>query len=238
MRGMAMFLAVALAAAFLITGAQAGEDRVEADKLALAKVQDLIGQWKGGGKPAQGDAWSETFEWAWAFEDGRALLAMKTADGKYFKDAKLVAGEAADAFTLTATAADGSAQTYAGAINRFKDLELVNAQAGEGQPARITLSLLARGKRLTVLYERKLPGGADRFGKLAEVGATKQGSGFGKNANANVCVVTGGEGTIAVEYKGKTYYVCCTGCKQAFLDNPEKEIAGHEKRKAAEAAKK
>jgi YHS domain-containing protein len=24
-----------------------------------------------------------------------------------------------------------------------------------------------------------------------------------------------------VQYKGKTYYVCCTGCRDAFLDDPE-----------------
>ncbi|MCB9949391.1 MAG: YHS domain-containing protein [Planctomycetaceae bacterium] len=31
-------------------------------------------------------------------------------------------------------------------------------------------------------------------------------------------------------YKGKTYYVCCTGCKQAFEDDPEGIIAAAEER--------
>jgi YHS domain-containing protein len=26
------------------------------------------------------------------------------------------------------------------------------------------------------------------------------------------------------EYKGKTYYFCATGCKDAFLKNPEKYL--------------
>jgi len=26
------------------------------------------------------------------------------------------------------------------------------------------------------------------------------------------------------DYKGKTYYFCATGCKKAFLDNPEKYL--------------
>ena len=26
------------------------------------------------------------------------------------------------------------------------------------------------------------------------------------------------------EYKGKTYYFCCPGCKKAFVDNPEKYL--------------
>jgi YHS domain-containing protein len=36
--------------------------------------------------------------------------------------------------------------------------------------------------------------------------------------------VTGGLGTIAVSYKGQTYYVCCGGCKDAFEADPEKYV--------------
>jgi YHS domain-containing protein len=45
-------------------------------------------------------------------------------------------------------------------------------------------------------------------------------------------VVTGGAGTIPVTHKGKTYYVCCTGCRDAFNDDPEGTIAAYEKQKA------
>jgi YHS domain-containing protein len=38
-------------------------------------------------------------------------------------------------------------------------------------------------------------------------------------------VVTGGAGTISVTHKGQTYYVCCTGCQQAFEDDPEGVLA-------------
>jgi YHS domain-containing protein len=47
------------------------------------------------------------------------------------------------------------------------------------------------------------------------------------------CVVTGGKGTIAINYKGATYYVCCSGCKQAFNENPEKILAEYKQRVAA-----
>ena len=46
-------------------------------------------------------------------------------------------------------------------------------------------------------------------------------------------IVSGGTGTIKVMYKGMTYFVCCTGCRDAFLDDPEKYI-----REAAEKKKK
>jgi YHS domain-containing protein len=34
-----------------------------------------------------------------------------------------------------------------------------------------------------------------------------------------------------VSYKGKTYYVCCTGCRDAFNDDPVKYIGEFEESK-------
>ncbi len=39
-------------------------------------------------------------------------------------------------------------------------------------------------------------------------------------------MVTGGAATIAVSYGGQTYYVCCTGCRDAFTAAPEKFVKG------------
>ena len=73
-----------------------------------------------------------------------------------------------------------------------------------------------------------------RFANLSEVGYTRKGSGFGKQADAHECIITGGKGTIQVSYKGQSYWVCCTGCRDAFNENPEKEIAAYKKRKEEE----
>jgi YHS domain-containing protein len=50
------------------------------------------------------------------------------------------------------------------------------------------------------------------------------------------CVVTGGKGTIPIAYKGQTYYVCCSGCKRAFDENPEKILAEYRERIAKRAS--
>ena len=42
---------------------------------------------------------------------------------------------------------------------------------------------------------------------------------------AGMAVGLGGAGTMTVSYNGQTYYVCCTGCRDAFLAEPEKFIA-------------
>jgi YHS domain-containing protein len=37
-----------------------------------------------------------------------------------------------------------------------------------------------------------------------------------------------------VEHDGKTYYVCCSGCRDLFNDDPEGVLAEYRERKAAE----
>jgi ribosomal protein L24E len=64
------------------------------------------------------------------------------------------------------------------------------------------------------------------------VACTKEGESLGKREKKNECVVTGGLGTMAVSYKGETYYVCCSGCADAFKEDPEKYIAEYKARKA------
>ncbi len=95
------------------------------------------------------------------------------------------------------------------------------------RPARITIRPAAENQRVTVLYER---GSGEVFSRLAEVSATRVGGDFAAGAAGPECIVTGGAGTIQVEYKGKTYFVCCTGCKEAFNDDPEKIIKEYNQR--------
>ncbi len=68
------------------------------------------------------------------------------------------------------------------------------------------------------------------------MGATKEGADFAK-ASGNECVVTGGSASIAVTHKGKTYYVCCSGCKEAFEENPEQILKEYAERKTREKKK-
>ena len=72
---------------------------------------------------------------------------------------------------------------------------------------------------------------------MAGIGYTRSGT---RLATANIgplCIVTEGKGTSKVSYKGKTYWVCCSGCRDAFLDDPEGVLADARDR-AAEKKKK
>jgi len=55
---------------------------------------------------------------------------------------------------------------------------------------------------------------------------------LGKVDKKNECIVSGGQGTITISYKGETYYVCCSGCADAFKENPEKYINEYKAKKA------
>jgi hypothetical protein len=69
---------------------------------------------------------------------------------------------------------------------------------------------------------------------MAEIGYTRKGSEFAKAMGSIECVVTGGLGTIPLTYEGETYYVCCTGCRDYFLENPAAVLKEYRDRKAAE----
>ena len=76
--------------------------------------------------------------------------------------------------------------------------------------------------RFLYRFEEK-PAGAAAFVKRYQVGATKEGF-AGAATSQPECVVSGGPGTMTVTYHGKSYPVCCSGCRSAFLDDPEKDL--------------
>ena len=93
-------------------------------------------------------------------------------------------------------------------------------------------------KRLLVLHEKRREGSS--FGtRIAEIGYTRSGTRLAvEGSDGPECIVTGGLGTIKVAHKGETYYVCCTGCRQAFEDDPEGTIAEYKQRLAERKEKK
>ena len=223
----------------------AADDQPPADLAAqkerLAKMQLLVGDWRGVGQPQRGstkDSWIAEAQWAWSFDEGTAALVGALPKGRYFKSLKLTPGKEEGAFELVAAVAEEEATiTYSGKLDETDRLVLITAEPREGLPARISLRFVAEGARMLVLLEKKSET-SDQLTRLAEVGYTRQGSGFGKNVSQRECVVTGGLGTIEVSFEGKTYYVCCTGCRDYFNDNPKEVLDEYFARKEAEKQKK
>jgi YHS domain-containing protein len=223
-----------------LTGAvHAGDDSAtgrRAQQELLKPFAGLVGDWRGAGQPERGrakGAWTETASWAWKLTNDSAALEAKITKGKYLKSFVLRPGKDAHAFTLEALLADGSKRTFSGTKADKKPLVL-NAESSEGDGVkRITLTPL-HDTRLLMLLEGGP--GEGTLARLGEVGYTRQGVSFAAGESGPVCIVTEGRGTMTVSYKGKTYYVCCTGCRDLFNDDPEAVLAEAAQRKKEKSA--
>jgi YHS domain-containing protein len=209
-----------------------------AEKAALAKFNSLIGGWRGVGMPKRGStrgAWIETAEWVWEFKKGQTGIRYKVSKGKLLESALLTFDTKTKTYRLQASFAGQKKRTYTGTMQGTK-LVLNSTADKSGDVYRASITRLNE-KRTLVLHERRIQN-RGLFLRLAEVGYTRKGTSIAvAGANGPECVVTGGKGTSQVSYKGKTYYICCSGCRQAFDDDPEGIIADYKKRLAARKKK-
>jgi hypothetical protein len=244
-RSISRSLIAAIVIAAVMTGfvAHAIEEQaadLAAQKAELAKLQSLVGSWKGVAQPQRGSnkgSWVEQAEWAWKFRDGKAELEAAIGDSKVFSTVKVQSGEEPGNFVLSATPVGADkAASYSGKLDDSGKLTAVADGPNPDLPARISIRTVAGGDRLLVLYEKK-SGTSDQLVRLAEVGYTRKGSGFGKGSSGPECVVTGGFGSIVVTHKGKEYFVCCTGCRDYFNEQPDEVLADYAERKAEEKRK-
>ncbi len=182
-------------------------------------------------------AWTESADWAWKLTSDSAGLEMTVKKGKYLKAGVLRSGKAPGTFVFKATLADGTSRTFAGAAAEdTKRLVLTaDAKAPAGGVRRVSLTPL-HDTRLLVLLEAEDPE-VHTFSRLGEVGYSREGVALATGDSYPLCIVTEGRGTIEVSYKGKTYWVCCSGCRDQFKDDPESVLAEAAAREKAKAKK-
>ena len=209
---------------------------------ALKLFNVLIGKWNGAGVPdgppekRQEGHWSETIDWRWKFKDKDAWIVATFEKGKYFTGGELRPLAEPNAFELKLTTLDKKELVFQGL---FKERYLIveRTDTATKDTERLTFALL-HSNRMTYTHEVK-PAGKTFYTKLYRVGATKDGEPFVTTGfNEKQCAVSGGQGTTAVAFDGKTYYVCCSGCKEAFDKEPAKYAAEFEKKRLAFELKK
>lgn len=198
-------------------------------KEALRAFDTLIGKWKGTGTPEgtreerAAGLWTEAIGWEWRFKGPDVWLATTFEKGKHFAKGELRYAVEKGEYQLALTAADKTAVTLTGKLkDKVLTLDRVGGPAGEDQ--RLVLSLL-HANRYLYRWETRPAGSAGGFVKKYQVGATKEGVPFAAVPKGPECIVSGGTGTMKVSHKGQDYSVCCTGCRDAFKDDPEKFIA-------------
>ena len=194
----------------------------------LQPFNSLIGEWKGVGQVRRGSrkgAWSEKVVCEWHFEQGAGTVVLKSEGGQSFETLNLEWDTAESRLVLRQKQQDGLVTYYGSMPEAWPDkLQLTSDTSKDGVTYRCTLQQLSP-IRATIMFERRASASGS-FRRLAQIGYTRVGARLAvAGANQRKCIVTGGLGTIPVSHKGKTYYVCCQGCVQAFNEAPDAIIS-------------
>jgi YHS domain-containing protein len=218
------------------TGVSAEPADREASKEALKALQDFIGEWKGAGGPDKPRAdprdpvWKESLSWSWRFKGDDAWLTLEVKGGKHLAGGELRYLPGKKKYQLTATTKDGQKQVFEGEL-KDETLRLERTDPDTKDTQLLSMNVAGDGARFIYRVARR-SAGATIVRKEYLVAATKEGESLAAKEKKNECVVSGGAGTMPVSYKGEVYYVCCSGCRDAFNENPEKYIAEFKAKKA------
>jgi hypothetical protein len=206
-----------------------GDSPPDARLTALQALNDFIGSWKGTGgpdkpRPAPSDpVWAEQIDWSWRFKAGDVWLSFAVTNGKFLSGGEVRFHPAKKVYLLTARDAKKNRLEFEGKLDGKGYLVFERLEAGTGETQQITMNSAAEGVRFIYRYATKAKG-STLFSRHYLVAATREGESLGKADKKNVCVVTGGLGTMAVNYQGETFYVCCSGCRDAFNEDPAKFV--------------
>ncbi len=214
-------------------GDDAPKTRVAACQ-ALEEFNPLIGGWRGVGQPqrlSNRGSWSERGEWAWNFKARLPAIQYTVTEGKLLTSAVVTYDVMHGRYQFDAVLPDKSRRQYTG--HKAGDRLIFEAEPDPaGLVHQIQITRL-NDKRLLVLYQSR-KAAQPQFARVAEVGYTREGTRLAVEGGGEPeCIVTGGRGEMSLVYNGQTYYFCCTGCRDAFRDNPQGVLA-----EAAERARK
>ena len=184
------------------------EEEFKNTKEAMQAVQDvLIGKFRCTGTwgDRKKEGWLEKISWSFKIKDEEYSLRMTAEKSPLFKRVVLRYNLKEKRYELDATTPEGKSLTYIG--NRDgKNLTLERTDEAKGENQRLVYVLL-RFNRYLLRVERK-PVSSSFWRVIASVGCTKEGVPFVRESNGPKCIVTGGYGSMTLDYKGKTYYIC------------------------------
>jgi hypothetical protein len=193
---------------------------------AFEPFSALIGRWAGQAVPASNPlrGWREAHEWAWAFEEGEPVgLSLTIEGGKVLADARLTFDPESSSYRLEGSDPEGSPVAFVGSRDPKTNALVLGRSGPEGED-RLTIRPNANGIRSDFWFDRKATG-APQFERLVRANLGKEGENLaagGAVSSGPQCIVTGGAASITVSAGGSTFSVCCSGCRDEVLADPEK----------------
>jgi len=202
----------------------------EATKKALQAFNDYIGDWKGDAeaKTGKSEFWKEGMAWGWKFnKEGPPSIKVEFKDSKYYSKGEITYLADKKKFQLTLTDKDKKDLVFEGEAKR-NTLNFTHVDPSSMDKFNLKMFTTEEGA-LCSLELGVQAGGKGLEKKLFVVRSKKEGSAL-TGGKKQECIVSGGVGTRAVSFNGKTYYVCCGGCADAFNENPKKFVDEWEKK--------
>lgn len=213
-------------------------ERIDSVMAALRPLQILLGRWNGTSRKAVLDQ----PEWVWDLTtDARQpALVLKSDKGTYIREGRLTFLTASQEYEFSVTDGEGHQKVYRGnfskpvedvlgddkKLQRTYKLELTEAAPqGAGEQWKIAIGQ-QENNRYIVEVDRKRGGGT--FQRVDTVNTQREGTSFAlsdTDYGEKTCLISQGLGTMTVSYEGKSYWVCCSGCKAAFEEDPKKWVA-------------
>lgn len=212
---------------------------------AMMPVQIMLGTWRGITQREIGDFKGiDQPEWVWDFQTDRdqPAMVMESAEGAYFREARLTYDVAQQVFRLTTTDSEAAQRAFEGnftqtpqdvqgddkKLHRTYKLELTEVEPVDPKDQwQVVFNHQENNRYLMELYRKT----GSTFRRFETVATQREGTSFALNDEdygERTCVISGGLGTIQVSYEGKSYWVCCTGCQAAFNEDPVTWIAEFE----------
>lgn len=213
---------------------------------ALRPLQVLVGKWRGiTRKSVAGAKGIEEPAWRWDFSDPKQpALAFESNSSPFLKNGKLTWLPKEREFRLVAETKNGVTKTYRGKYTKpiedvpgdgkvlertytLKFTQIEPSPGGREPNYEIEFDQHANNRYLMIVRNKA----GDSVREEDRVANQREGTSFAAKLDDygdKTCVVSQGLGTTTVSHDGKTYYVCCSGCKKAFEAEPEKWIASFE----------
>ncbi len=220
------------------------EKKIEAFRQAFRPIHVvLVGQWHGiAQKSTGGNKGYEELSWAWDYLTDKAQPALKmTTDANpHFKSARLTYLPDEQQFQMTIEDKQDPRRELRGQFSAEPEdkpgddnkpqrtYKLLLTETGEAKDRwQVTLNQQENNRYLLEMSNMR----GSRFVRFDTISAQREGTSFALNDSdykEKTCVISQGLGTIQVSHKGKSYWVCCSGCKAAFEEDPEKWITRFE----------
>lgn len=220
----------ALLALGVLVGSSSHTAEADASKEALKALNEFVGKWKGDAKSnvLTTKDWKESAEWGWNLKGGESSLMIKFEGSKQFASGVLKYLKDKKKYQLTFTDVDKKEMVFEG---EMKGTKLILTYTDKTSKDKYTVEMSTNNDGARFVYTvGKQTGGVGIAKRVVEAGLTKEGASLA-GGTKNECIVTGGLGTMAVSYNGKTYYVCCSGCRDEFNASPKKYVDEFEKNK-------